>query len=356
MLAGPSITELSMQGNRIRAVFLATNLLDDTQIRDFFRLIENEAPMRVGLSELIQETGIDATSSHVVDQFDFIDVEWLVLVTAAFAAKAGYPLDALDPSSPPTLNTPAGLMLQKVSQFIRRQADRTATERDRLAKKLAYTGPAAVPAAAASADGDPQTPLPEYYRPPVPETYSEFNPDLALSEDEVPVDAEAHAVDDGRLRITEADLEPQPNVTRMPPIKITEDQLKPKRKTTTRQEIVSIGPSTIDQLTSAISNLFNSEPLGTTRLKVQVQESPDGPGVYGLQVRVTCKGIRSHVAGTTDRNGRFTCELPVRQSTGLTYDVDLSWPEELGGEIERKSITMSADRPEFELPFYKRLH
>jgi hypothetical protein len=40
---------------------------------------------------------------------------------------------------------------------------------------------------------------------------------------------------------------------------------------------------------------------------------------------------------------------------GLTYDVDLNWPREMGGETERKSITLNADRTRFTLPFFHQL-
>jgi hypothetical protein len=88
---------------------------------------------------------------------------------------------------------------------------------------------------------------------------------------------------------------------------------------------------------------------------VIAQQFPGGPGLHGLQVKVSCKGIRSFVAGTTDREGRFLCELPVRAQSGLTYDVELTWPREMGGEAERKSLTLNADRTEFILPFYRTL-
>ncbi|MFN2222115.1 MAG: hypothetical protein ACK2UH_06160, partial [Candidatus Promineifilaceae bacterium] len=109
-------------------------------------------------------------------------------------------------------------------------------------------------------------------------------------------------------------------------------------------------------LTVALRQMFRQEELSTTKLRVLVQEYPDGPGLYGLQVRVTCKGVKSHVAGTSDRDGKFICELPVRAQTGLTYDVDVTWPREEGGETERKSITLHADRTYFVLPFYRRLN
>jgi hypothetical protein len=108
-------------------------------------------------------------------------------------------------------------------------------------------------------------------------------------------------------------------------------------------------------LTISLRNAFRSEELKSTKLRVVVQDYPDGPGLYGLQVKVTCQGIKSFVAGTTNREGNFVAELPVRLTEGLTYDVDVTWPRELGGEVERKSITLNADRTEFRLPFYRRL-
>jgi len=81
----------------------------------------------------------------------------------------------------------------------------------------------------------------------------------------------------------------------------------------------------------------------------------DGPGLYGIQVQVHCQGIKAHVAGTTNREGVFLCQLPVRVRSGLTYDVDITWPRDLGGEVERKSVTLNVDRTEFKLPFFRRL-
>ena len=58
---------------------------------------------------------------------------------------------------------------------------------------------------------------------------------------------------------------------------------------------------------------------------------------------MTCRGIRSHVAGVT---------VPLHE--GLTYNVSVTWPREFGGEAERKAITLHADRTLFELPFYRK--
>lgn len=387
-LIGQSLAELSLLGNKIRALFLGSGLLDDAQLREFLRIIENEATLRITLAELaelIEETGLELTSADVVDRFERREVEWLVLITAVFAAKNRYPLDALDPSSPPALHTPAGIMLQQVSQFVRRQRLRTATERDRLVKKLAYDETLRIDSAdegeVASSGEELIAPVPPHFRSPVPERYVEHNPDLVIDEvelgdgvtesDQAPVAADRAAVSHSgsHLVISTDDLVEELSAPqRMPSIRITADQIPPRQATAPQRSPTRpvtpttpprtnshIGPSALDQLVTAVGNLFKSETLGSTRLRIIVQSSPTSDGIYGVQVRVSCKGIRSQVAGTTNQNGRFICELPVRLSSGLTYDVDVTWPEELGGHVERKSITLSGDRPQFELPFYRRL-
>jgi len=74
--------------------------------------------------------------------------------------------------------------------------------------------------------------------------------------------------------------------------------------------------------------------------------------MYGLQVNVASKSVKKHLAGITNRDGKLLCELPINKKEGVTYDVDVTWPRDLGGETERKSITLHADRTEFVLPFY----
>jgi hypothetical protein len=176
------------------------------------------------------------------------------------------------------------------------------------------------------------------------------------------------------LRITEADLAgteppaeedetetpPRP-VERMAPIRISREQVTPapgQPPSPLPASGVVMPASTSESkpgLTVALRQLFRSEELRSTKLRVSVKAHPDGPGLFGLQVKVTCKGIKSYVAGTTDRSGDFLAELPVRTEEGLTYDVDVTWPEEFGGETERKSITLHADRTEFTLPFHRHL-
>ena len=107
----------------------------------------------------------------------------------------------------------------------------------------------------------------------------------------------------------------------MPPIRIDASQVPPARPRV-------VQPSPPANFNQDVRRKFgrSREQMVTTKLRVVVQDYPDGPGLYGLQVRVTCKGINSHVAGTTGRDGRFLCELPVRAQSGLTYDVDITWP------------------------------
>lgn len=89
-----------------------------------------------------------------------------------------------------------------------------------------------------------------------------------------------------------------------------------------------------------------------TKLRVVVQRYPDGPGIPGVQVKVQTKGVKKFVAATTNADGVFLCSLPVRARAGMTYYVDVIWPNELGGKRERKTITLNADREQFTLPYY----
>jgi hypothetical protein len=113
-------------------------------------------------------------------------------------------------------------------------------------------------------------------------------------------------------------------------------------------------PAPLTQFTDSVRRLFSSnEPMTTTKLRVIVETYPDGPPMYGLQVRVNCRGVRSFVAGTTNEAGHFLCSLPVPIHASLTYDVDVTWPRDMNNDKERKSITLNGDRTEFKLPFYR---
>jgi hypothetical protein len=118
------------------------------------------------------------------------------------------------------------------------------------------------------------------------------------------------------LTISEDDLSEVSQAERMPPITITRDQVQPSTPPSPVPPTGVLMPASATSsrpgLTVALRQMFGNEELKTTRLHVVVQEYPDGPGLYGLQVKVSCKGIRSYVAGTTDREGNFVAELPVR--------------------------------------------
>ena len=383
--------------SRARALLVSANLLDGATLSDFGSLVKNEANQRIALGDLLEDSGL-SSSEHIsplmaasqvasqgiaVEEDEASAISWLALIIAAYAWKSGYPISQLDPSSPPGAYTPAGQVLKRSAGFVRRQVQRSATERDRLSQSLSQP-PSQVPSLDDLAPGaDSVAPMPPHYRPPIPENYPEVSSETLQIE---PADSpERQQVTTGRpLVITEEDLgeetqsgpvEPTPQgepeqastpgseVVRMPAITIEADQLEQEPQTPPSPMPSSAVVVPTDQtsqtrpsLTVALRQMLNQEKLASTKLTVIVQQYPDGPGLYGLQIRVSCKGVKSYVAGTTNREGRFLCELPVRVDSGLTYDVELTWPRDEGGEVERKSITLNADRTQFSLPFYRQLN
>lgn len=356
--------------SRARAVLNAAGVLDEPTWHSFQRLVENPLTLRLALydvlssAELAGEKEVEALVVASSAAANPSPIEWLSLITAAFAWKRGYFLDQLDPSSPPLADSPAGQILSRVMALLRQQVQRGATERDKMGKKLDYRADTALSPSLETMPPAQETiaPLPPYYRAPIPVRY----PEVARETVQVTPDESTHpsmppTVQRGEpLVISREDVEPTPNPpTRMPPITISREQVEGTRPPSPLPPSAVIMPNSAVEpkpsLTVAFRQMFRNEPMKTTRLRIMVQEYPDGPGLYGLQVRVTCPTIRSYVAGITDRNGKFLCELPVRLSSGLTYDIDVTWPREHSGETERKSITLNADRTEFNLPFYRRL-
>jgi hypothetical protein len=371
--------------SRAKALLRVTEVVDEPTLQDFGRLMETPLLVRIALFDLLQETEIGADpevqAMAAVGANPDADatISWPVLAIAAYAWKSGYMLNQLDPASPPGPYSPAGQVLKRTAHFMRRQVQRSATDREKLGRKL--TQP---PSGAANLDSmnpqEPIAPLPPHYRPPIPVRYPEVSRQTVRVNPDEPLPDQRPLTRGEPLVITEADLappanpaprpqppaQPTPNqpVTRMPPISISRDQVAPETPERRRpprpmpQAAVLMPNSSVESrpsLTMAIRQMLGQEEMTTTKLRVLVQEFPDGPGFYGLQVRVTCAGIKSYVAGTTDRDGKFVCELPVRMQTGLTYDVEITWPRDKGGDGERKSITLNADRTEFTLPFYRKL-
>ncbi len=365
--------------SRARALLVSANLLDGATLSDFSHLVKNEPNQRIILNDLLEDTGLASSeqirpllvTAQVVGQDNGSSdetpaISWLALIIGSYAWKSGYPINQLDPSSPPGAYTPAGQVLKRSAGFVRRQLQRSATERDRLAQSLAQP-PSSTPSLDELASGsDVAAPLPPHYRPPIPENY----PEVASETIQVDPDESGQALlPDTRspLIITEAEIEDDTQssteVVRMPPITIDAEQFEPEPQPPPSPLPSSAVVVPTDQacqsrpsLTVALRQMLQHEQLSSTKLKVLVQQYPDGPGLYGLQVRVSCKGVKSYVAGTTDRDGRFVSELPVRVESGLTYDVEVTWPRDEGGEVERKSITMNADRTHFTLPFYRLLY
>jgi hypothetical protein len=355
----PAFTE-----SRARALLRAADAAGEPVLRDFYALLEQPTAQRVALYDLLREAELErvdgiqgfATVGAASAMSNARQLEWAALVLAAFAWQRQYPLYQFDPDSPPERYSPAGQILSRAAHFMRRQVQRSVTERDKLARQLAPRAGQAGSQEEAAASA-PIAPLPPHFRPPVPVRYPE------IARETLRVDPEGEPASQPPLRgepltISEEDLPGEPQPERMPPITIRREQVEPPSPPSPVPSSGVLMPASSTSsrpgLTVALRQMFGNEELKTTKLHVVVQEYPDGPGLYGLQVRVSCKGIRSYVAGTTDRQGNFVAELPVRLHEGLTYDVDVTWPRDFGGETERKAITMNADRTRFTLPFYHR--
>ncbi|VAW43404.1 hypothetical protein MNBD_CHLOROFLEXI01-3120 [hydrothermal vent metagenome] len=366
----PEFTE-----SRAKALLRAAGVVDDPTLHDFARLMDGgSTAVRIALHDLLQKTtlaeneeittlaiAISSVQSTPVQQSKIENqkskIAWLALAIAAHAWKSGYPLYQLDPASPPGEYSPAGQLIKRTATFLRQQVQHSATERDKLARKLAYVPSDGTPTLETMANEQPIAPVPPHFRPPIPVNYPEVvrvrENDGENSQEVLLEPVEGRTVTrTPPLTITNDDLpsESQQPV-RMPQIRIRADQVTPRQQP--RPRPASSGPN----LGTAVRQRFSrdKEPLKSTKLRIIVQDVQDGPGLYGIQVQVHCKGIKAHVAGTTNRDGTFLCELPVRIRSGLTYDVDITWPRDLGGEVERKSVTLNVDRTEFKLPFFRRL-
>ncbi len=370
----PDFTE-----SRAKALLRAAGVVDDPTLNDFARLVAGGGTaVRLALHDLLQKTGLIedeevsalATAStgissvqrtplqSFVSAQDKSPISWLSLSIAAHAWKSGYPLYQLDPASPPGEYSPAGQLIKRAATFLRQQIQRSATERDKLGKKLAYNPGDGTPTLDTLPDGQPIAPVPPHFRPPIPVRYPEVARDTLQLNDNEPTPNQGTAARSAPITITNDDIPPaNQRPVRMPEIRIRADQVPPRQQTWPAQPRQQSGSSGGGNLGTAVRQRFSrdKEPLRTTKLRVIVQDVQDGPGLYGIQVQVRCQGIKAHVAGTTNRDGVFLCELPVRVHSGLTYDVDITWPRDLGGDVERKSVTLNVDRTEFKLPFFRRL-
>ncbi len=367
--------------SRARALLLAANVLDEPTRNSFYQTAESEQGARLALYHLLRESGLAeneeiavlAGASAGAATSNAPTTEWLALAVAAHAWRSGFLLDRLDPTSPPDPYSPAGQVLKRAAHFVRQEVQRSATERDKLGRKLSHAagGP---PTLDGLRPDSPIAPLPPYYRLPVPERYPEYAPGIELEPDELEQQAAPPARGE-TISISDDDLAPgtppAPSTPiTQPPLRIDASQLEPParpsaqpptpRPPAARPPHVVIPDASASANTSGAASAVRRkgrgrQPMRTTKLHIVVQEYPDGPGLYGLQVRVSSRGIRRYVAGTTNKDGEFICELPVQLDAGLTYDVDVTWPRDFGGDVERKSVTLNADRTHFNLPFYRTL-
>jgi hypothetical protein len=367
--------------SRARALLLAANVLDEPTRNSFYQVVESEQGTRLALYHLLRESRLAENEEIVVlagasagaAAGSSLTSEWLALAVAAHAWRSGFLLDRLDPTSPPDPYSPAGQVLKRAAHFVRQEVQRSATERDKLGRKLGHVAGGA-PALNDLRPDAPIAPLPPYYRPPVPERYPEYTPGIEVAPEELeqsaapPARGETISISDNDLT-TGTPPAPSTPVTQ-PPLRIDASQLEPPaqpsaqppapRPPVARPSHVVMPDASASANTAAATSAVRRQGRGrqamrTTKLHIIVQEYPDGPGLYGLQVRVSSRGIRRYVAGTTNKDGEFICELPVQLDAGLTYDVDVTWPRDFGGEVERKSVTLNADRTHFNLPFYRTL-
>jgi len=357
----PDFTE-----SRAKALLRAAGVVDDPTLHDFARLVDGGGTaVRLALHDLLDETGLieDEEVTGIATVISNLQspvsdpVSWLSLSIAAHAWKSGYPLYQLDPASPPGEYSPAGQLIKRAATFLRQQIQRSATERDKLGKKLAYNPGNGTPSLETMPNSQPIAPVPPHFRPPIPVRYPEVSRETLQVNENEQTSNQGNVTRNAPLTITTDDIQPaNQRPVRMPEIRIRADQVpqgRQSRPTQSRPQPSSSG----ENLGTAVRQRFkrDKEPLRSTKLRIIVQDVQDGPGLYGIQVQVRCKGINAHVAGTTNRDGVFLCELPVRVHSGLTYDVDITWPRDLGGEVERKSVTLNVDRTEFKLPFFRRL-
>lgn len=357
--------------SRATALLRAMNVIDDPTLGDFKLLMQLEPAISPAMYDLLADSSLAnheevAALAQLPSPEQQKEISWLPLIISAFAWRSGYAVNQLDPATPPDVYSPAGQVLMRSGQYIRQQVLRSPTERDRLSRQLSLPVAEIPTLDELSTSGDQISPLPPHYRTPIAERYPEMSREtIQIESDDL---EEVNELTIGEpLVITEDELaesEPTTNdPVRMPPITITRDQVASETNTppSPMPSSAVMLPNQSQQspskpsFTVALRQMFGQEQLASTKLKVLVQRYPDGPGLFGLQVRVTSKGVKSYVAGTTDRDGKFVCELPVRIQSGLTYDVDITWPREEGGEVERKSITLNTERTHFTLPFYQQL-
>ncbi|RIK19555.1 MAG: hypothetical protein DCC51_08795, partial [Anaerolineae bacterium] len=134
--------------SRARALLLAANVLDEPTRHSFAQVVESEQGMRLALYGLLHESGLAGNEeiaalasamTAMTPQAEPATPAWLALAVAANAWRSDFLLDRLDPASPPDPYSPAGQVLKRAAHFVRQEVQRSATEREKLGRKLAHT-------------------------------------------------------------------------------------------------------------------------------------------------------------------------------------------------------------------------
>lgn len=330
---------------------------------EFVERMREPAQARLALFDVIQATGLEPARPGATADAPFAG--WLTLGILAGAHQVGYHAADLDPSHPPAPHSPAGRALGYAIGWINAQLRRNAIERDRQLRRIAYDPVVATP--------PPTSTQPEgVARGTIPVRYFEYNEAIAV--DSAELDTPPPPVTTSPVRITEDDLPalerpleinvgPSRRIARPQAAAPDEDVvIETDDAPSIRQALSENLPevrdsvaSTAAALAGAVRARFRNEAVPTVRLRVVVQDKPDGTGLPAVQVKISSPGFKNYVAGTTNPEGVFIVDLPVRDRAGMMYHADVVWPAQFGGTTERKSITLNTHRDAFMLVFYHRV-
>ncbi len=379
--AGVAQDSDAMPESRARALLLMTSALDEVTVRDFQRIMETHTAQRVAVAELLEAVKIEESfSSFTLHPSSFNG--WFAPAITIFAHKVGFHVEDLDPSSPPSSFSPAGQVVHQTAAWVRGQVTRQATERDKLARRLAWKDEG-------GRMRDERGVGQPVGRPSIPVRYFEHN-------DPIEIDRNEPIIDEPPVVPSAPIVPPMPSTPSLPagvrrgePLRLDRNEILPEeqirivgesvqvprpqappsrteratrwvRETVTTENahrLVDAAANQIDNVVETVrSNRTSSgQPTARVRLKVTVMDYPNGHPLPALQVSIRYQGSRREVAGATDSNGEFIVSLPTKEGPGLMYEVTVQWPREFGGKKEMKRVTVHAERAMFELPFYSRL-
>ncbi len=366
--------------NRAKTLLVSGDALDEPTLNDFRRLMGTAKMMRVGVADLIDSADITVEGNTsmlkpTVEQTP----DWLLIAMSAYAHKLEYDVTLLDPANPPSQHSPAGQVVHHTAAWVRRQVSRSALDREKLARSLAFK-PSVV-----AAETTNQQAFEQPQRPPaqIPVRYFEYNDPIALDADDVnnpapPVSlGQQLTIEEDELARTEDQIqilgEPRrvtpPSGVPVPPRRQQESRVTDAARSAgnyvrenvnrdsvaaATQRVVAGTGSVFNQIRESIT-ADSSAQFSRARLIITVMDYPNGHGLAAVQTFVRYTGSRKEVAGATADDGEFIVSLPARGGVGVAYEVTIVWPDEFGGKKEKKRITVNLERSDYHLPFYSRL-